>query len=199
MAFIAFAGDDASAQRSIAPFRSLAPPIADLVEPGPYVSMYPPEDPSYRPTAVARTMFVDGIDATAAESICEHLSRSDAPMRVAQLRALGGAMARVPADATAYAHRSKPLLVNVAAFYEGEADRAKRAAWVQEFAHALQPSDEAAYVGFLTDDGPARIRATYPPPTWERLARVKATYDPGNLFRLNQNIPPAANGRATGA
>ena len=73
--------------------------------------------------------------AAAAETIFEYLSKSDATMRVAQLRALGGAMARVPADATAYAHRAKPMLVNVAAFYQGEADRERaEAAWVTEFA-----------------------------------------------------------------
>jgi FAD/FMN-containing dehydrogenase len=194
MAFIAFAGDDASAQRAIAPFRSLATPLADMVKPGPYLAMYPPEDPNYRPTAVARTMFVDSIDASAAATIFDQLSASDATMRVAQLRALGGAMARVPADATAYAHRAKPMLVNVAAFYQGEDDRAARAAWVTEFAGALQPHDDAAYVGFLTDDGHARIHGAYPAATWDRLARIKSAYDPTNLFRLNQNIPPESEG-----
>ena len=190
MAFIAYAGDDASAQRAIAPFRALATPIADLVKVQPYLAMYPPEDPNYRPTAVARTMFVDSIDAAKAELIFDRLSKADG-MRVTQLRALGGAVGRVPADATAYAHRSKPMLVNVAAFYQGEADRDVRKAWVTDYARTLQPNDDAAYVGFLTDDGQARIRAAYPGKTWDRLTRIKSTYDPTNLFRLNQNIPPA--------
>jgi FAD/FMN-containing dehydrogenase len=190
LAFIAFAGDDAAASRAIAPFRSLATPLADMVKPGPYVAMYPPEDPNYKPTAVARTMFVDGIDIDAARTIYDFLSTSDATMRVAQVRALGGAMARVSSDATAFAHRTKPMLVNVAAFYQGDADREKRRTWVKEFKRALQP-DDAAYVGFLTDDGDARIRATYPGTTWDRLQEVKSTYDPTNLFRLNENIAPA--------
>ena len=101
-------------------------------------------------------------------------------------------MARVPADATAFAHRTKRMLVNVAAFYQGDADREVRRAWVSEFSRALQPRDDGAYVGFLTDDGQARIRSAYPGATWDRLARVKLTYDPTNLFRLNQNISPAA-------
>ena len=189
-AMMAFAGDEQSAERAIAPFRSLATPIADMVKPGPYVGMYPPEDPNYRPTAVARTMFVDSVDGPTAETIFEYLAKSDAAMRVAQLRVLGGALARVSADATAYAHRSRPMLVNVAAFYQGEGERESRKSWVTEFARTLQPNDDAAYVGFLTDDGQARIRAAYPGATWERLRRVKTQYDPSNLFRLNQNIPP---------
>src|SRR5918999_1444819 len=82
---MAFAGDDESAMRALAPFRSLASPLADMVKPGPYVRMYPPEDPSYHPTAVARTMFVSSIDEPAAETILDHLSRLNAGMRVAQL------------------------------------------------------------------------------------------------------------------
>jgi FAD/FMN-containing dehydrogenase len=161
-----------------------------MVKAQPYVAMYPPEDPNYRPTAVARTLFVDSIDASAARTIFEYLSNADAPMRVAQLRTLGGAMARIPADATAYAHRSKPMLVNVAAFYQSEDERESRRAWASQFAKALQPNDDSGYVGFVTDDGAARIRAVYPGETWDRLTRIKATYDPTNLFRLNQNIPP---------
>ena len=56
--------------------------------------------------------------------------------------------------------------------------------------------DAGAYVNFLDDEGEKRIRAAYPGDTWARLAAVKGRYDPGNLFRLNQNIPPAD--RATG-
>ena len=191
---MAFAGDDAAAERALAPFRALAKPLADMMKPGPYVAMYPPEDANYRPTAVAKTLFIDSINAQKAKLIFDYVSKSDAPMRVAQIRALGGAFARVPSDATAYAHRSKPMLMNVAAFYQGDADREVRRAWVQEFARALQPNDDSAYVGFLTDDTEARIRATYPGATWDRLVRTKTKYDPSNLFRLNQNIPPEAAG-----
>jgi FAD/FMN-containing dehydrogenase len=189
-ASLAFAGDAAAAERAIAPFRSLATPFADLVKPGPYLAMYPREDPSARPMAVSRTMFVDSIDLDAARTILDRLRASDAPMRAAQLRVLGGAMARVPADATAFAHRTRPMLVNVAAFYQDDAARDAHHAWVTAFAKALQPDDDAAYVGFLADDETERLRATYPGATWERLARVKSTYDPENLFRLNHNVTP---------
>jgi hypothetical protein len=100
-------------------------------------------------------------------------------------------MARVPAEATAFAHRSSRILVNVAAFCDGPDDRPNREAWVADLAAALRQGDEGAYVNFLTDDEPSGVRAAYPGPTFERLARVKASYDPTNLFRLNQNVPPA--------
>jgi FAD/FMN-containing dehydrogenase len=157
----------------------------------PYPEIYPPDEESYHPTAVTHTMFVDAIDRDAAETIVEHLQASDAPMRVAQLRVLGGAMARVPVAATAFAHRHSRIMANLATFYDGPADRAVRQAWVSDFAAALGQEDTGAYVNFLGDDGPARLRQAYPAPTWDRLAAVKARYDPTNLFRLNQNIPPA--------
>jgi hypothetical protein len=190
-ALLCYAGATESGERAVAPFRALATPIVDMVRPMRYPEMYPPEDESYHPTAVARTMFVDTVDRRVAETIVAHLEASDAPMRVAQLRVLGGAMARVPVDATAFAHRASRIMVNVAAFYEGPADRAVREAWVTEFAAALRQGDSGAYVGFLGDEGEARVRVAYPGATWDRLRAIKRRYDPTNLFRLNQNIPPA--------
>jgi FAD binding domain/Berberine and berberine like len=197
LAMMCYAGETEPGERAIAPFRALATPIADLLKTQPYPEMYPPEDESYHPTAVSRTMLVDRIDRKVGETIMEYLNASDASMRVAQLRVLGGAMARVPADATAYAHRASPIMVNVAAFYEGPDDKPVREAWVAEFSAALHQGDTGAYVNFLGDEGETRVRAAYPGKTWDRLATIKGRWDPDNLFRLNQNIPPAgADGAA---
>jgi FAD/FMN-containing dehydrogenase len=104
-------------------------------------------------------------------------------------------MARVPVDATAFAHRASRIMVNVAAFYEGPEDRPRREKWVTDLAAALRQGDGGAYVNFLVDEGEERVRAAYPGPTWDRLAAIKARHDPTNLFRLNQNVPPATDGR----
>lgn len=189
MALMAYAGDAAAGERALAPFRRLAPPLADLLRPMRYPELYPPEEEGYRPTAVARTMFLDAVDRGVAETVLEHLCSSTAAVRVAQLRVLGGAMARVSAGATAFAHRGRRVMANVAAFY-GPHDRAEQEAWVKSFAAALRQGDGGAYVNFLGDEGAERVRAAYPGPTWERLVAVKRRYDPGNLFRRNQNIPP---------
>ena len=192
LAMLVHAGSVDAGERAVAPFRALAPPIADLVRPMPYPEIYPPDEGDFHPTAVAHTMFIDAVDRETAETIDRHLRASDAPMRVAQLRVLGGAMSRVPDDATAFAHRRSRIMVNIAAFYDGAEDRAVRQAWVTELAAALQQDDAGAYVNFLGDEDEARVRAAYPGTTWNRLATIKARYDPDNLFRLNQNIPPAA-------
>lgn len=100
-------------------------------------------------------------------------------------------MARVPADETAYAHRTCRIMVNPGAFYEGPEDRPVRERWVKEFAAQLVQCERAAYANFTADEGKERLRAAYPRATWDRLAAVKARYHPTNLFRHNHNIPPA--------
>jgi FAD/FMN-containing dehydrogenase len=184
-------GDVAESERTLAPFRALTEPIVDMLKPMSYPEIYPPEEMEYHPTAVAHTMFINRFDRSIAETILEYLQASDAPVRVAQLRVLGGAMARIPIEATAYAHRQERIMVNVAAFYEGVEDRIKRQAWVNEFAGALYQGNSAAYVNFLGEDGAARILDAYPEATLRRLQFVKAQYDPTNFFRLNHNILPA--------
>ena len=190
MGLLCYAGPHEAAEPVLAPFRSLATPIVDMVRPIPYPEIYPPEEEDFHPTVIGRTMFVDSVDQDAAEMIVERLESSDATTRVTQLRVLGGAIARVPAEATAFAHRGSRIMANVGAFYDGPEDKPVREAWVKEFAADLRQEDAGAYVNFLGDDGAERIRAAYPGATWDRLAAIKARYDPTNLFRLNQNIPP---------
>ena len=191
MAMLIYVGDPAEGERVIAPFRAIASPYADMIKPMQYPEIYQPEDNSYHPVAAARTMFVDSIDRSAAEFILERLQSSTAMMKVAQLRVLGGAMARIPADATAFAHRNSRIMVNLAALYQNPEEKAAHEAWVSGFALALEQSDHGAYVNFLGDEGRDRIRAAYPGSTWDRLVEIKTRYDPDNLFHLNQNIPPA--------
>lgn len=189
-ALVCYAGDPQDGQRVLAPFRQLATPLADLVGEIGYPELFPPEDPDYHPTAVAHTMFVDSIDADRAQTIVDRLAASDASLRATQIRVLGGAMARVPADETAFAHRSSRIMLNIAAFFDGAEDRPRRQQWVDELVGQLRQGDDGAYVNFLADEGPDRVRAAYPGRTWNRLVEVKRRYDPTNLFRLNQNVPP---------
>jgi FAD/FMN-containing dehydrogenase len=189
MALLAYAGDAGPGERALAPFRALTTPLADLVQPMPYAGLFEPVDDMEVVEESARSMFLDGFDHAAAETVVEHLQASTAPMAVAQLRVLGGAMARVPADATAFAHRDRPIMAGVGCVYEHATDRPVHDAWADRFAAALR-GGPGVYVNFLGDEGPARVREAYPGPTWDRLVEVKRRYDPDNLFRRNQNIPP---------
>ena len=192
MALLAYAGDAEAGERALAPIRALAEPLADMVQPMPYASLFQGGDDMEVVEESARSLFCDTVDATAAKAVIEHLQASTAPMAVAQLRVLGGAMARVPVEATAYAHRHRRMMAGVGCVYEQAADRPVHDAWADEFAAALRQGDPGVYVNFLSDEGPARVREAYPGPTWDRLVEVKRRWDPGNLFRRNQNIPPGS-------
>jgi FAD/FMN-containing dehydrogenase len=189
MAMMVYAGDIAAGERAIAPFRSLAKPIADTVKPMRYPEIYPP-DQGMHPIASVRTMFANTIDRGVAQTIIDHLQTSTAQIAATEIRVLGGAVARVSADATTFAHRGARILMNVAAMYRNAGDAPAHERWVEEFAAALRQGEGGAYVGFIGDEGSARVRDAYPEPTWERLVAIKKVYDPDNLFRLNQNIPP---------
>jgi FAD/FMN-containing dehydrogenase len=193
MGMLAYSGPASGADAAIAPFRAIATPLADFVQSGEYHAiMFPPEDGDYHPTATSLNLFMDRFGPAEAELAMDYLARGEAPFRVIQLRVLGGAASRVAADATAYAHRDRNIMVNVAAFHDGSAaDRASKHSWVANFAHALNGTDRAAYVNFIGDEGSERVRDAYLEATWNRLRQVKRQYDPHNLFRRNQNIPPA--------
>jgi FAD/FMN-containing dehydrogenase len=197
MAMLAYAGEAEAGQRAVAPFRALADPIADMVRPMPYAGLFEPVDDLEVVEESARSMFLDGFDGAAARTVVEHLRASTAAMAVAQLRVLGGAMARVPASATAFAHRQRAMMAGVGCVYDQAADRPAHDASADGFAAAIRQGGPGVYVNFLGDEGPERVREAYPGPTWDRLAEVKRRYDPHNLFRRNQNIAPAtalANG-----
>jgi FAD/FMN-containing dehydrogenase len=191
MGLMAYCGSVEEADGVFAPFRALAEPIADLVRPIPYPEIYGPEEPDYRPIAFGRTGFADGVDRQLADTILERIQASTAMMAVTQIRVLGGAMARVPSDATAFAHRDKRIMVNVAALVPSADELPQVEPWVAGLLAEVTQGDPGAYVGFLADEGEGRIQAAYPEATWDRLRQVKAQYDPDNVFRLNQNIPPA--------
>jgi FAD/FMN-containing dehydrogenase len=195
MALLCWAGEAEAGERAVARFRGLATPFADMVRPMPYPEIYQFTEGGPGPDhEAARSLFLDAVDGATAETIVEHLRASTAPLAVAQLRVLGGAMARVPADATAFAHRGRRIMAALGAVWERPEEAATHQAWVTGFAAALRQGDPGVYVNFVGDEGQARVREAYPGSTWERLAAVKRRYDPANLFRRNQNIPPAPTG-----
>ncbi|MFL6272595.1 MAG: FAD-binding oxidoreductase [Actinomycetes bacterium] len=189
MTLLCYAGDAEAGERALAPFRALADPIADMVQPMPYAGLFEPADDMEVAEESARSLFMDGVDSRAATAIVEQLRATTAPMAVAQLRVLGGAMARVPAEATAFAHRDRRVMAGVGCVYQDAGERPTHEAWADGFAAALR-GGPGVYVNFLGNEGPDRVREAYPGRTWDRLVEVKRRYDPGNLFRLNQNTPP---------
>lgn len=192
LAMMVYTGEEEDGFRAIAPFRNLAEPIVDMIRPMPYPEIYWPDDPNFRPVTALRSKFIDQIDQDALHATIEHLHASDAMMRIAEFRVLGGAMSRVPVEATAFAHRSRRIMASFITQFENRAEFATHDAWVVAGINELEDRG-AVYVNFVGDEGEARVREAYPNQTRERLAKIKAKYDPTNLFNHNQNIVPKFN------
>jgi FAD/FMN-containing dehydrogenase len=191
MGLLAYVGPVDQGEDAIAPFRSLANPLADMVRTIRYPELYVGEEAEVR-YASGANFFADSLEPADAEAILEQLQQSTAMMKAVQLRVLGGALARVPQEATAFAHRDRGLFVNIAAMYMDPEEKDTHDAWVAGVAGLLSRDGAGGYVGFLGEEDEATIRAAYPGPNWDRLREIKQRYDPDNLFRLNHNIPPTA-------
>ena len=192
MITLVYAGTAEEGQKAVAGIRKLATPIADMLRPLPYLEMFPAEEGDFRPIIASLPVYVDQLDRTAAALILDQLQASTAMMPVCQLRVLGGAVARVPDDATAYAHRQRRMLANFAGVHMNPAETPVHQEWANQSAGLLTAGkDSGMYANFLGNVDAASVRRAYPGSTFDRLARVKAHYDPDNFFHLNQNIPPA--------
>ena len=186
---MAYAGPVDQGEAVLAPFRTLAEPYADTVRPMRYPELY--DGPQQEVRFVSGTnFFADSLEPGAPQAILEQLPQSTAMTKAVQLRVLGGAVARVPNDATPFAHRDRRLFVNVTAMYANAAERETHDSWIARVAESLGKDGTGGYVGFLGDEDESAIRAAYPGCAWDRLRQIKRRYDPENLFHLNHNIPP---------
>lgn len=154
MAQMVYAGNAAAGEKAIAPIRTLATPIADMVRPIRYPEMYAGAEAPGPAFAVGTNLLVDELSAHGAETILAHLETATAAIAAVQLRVLGGAVARVPDDATAFGHRRAKLMMNIAAMDGRVEERAKHETWAAGLAEALSSGvTTPAYVGFIGEEG----------------------------------------------
>jgi FAD/FMN-containing dehydrogenase len=193
---VCYTGDLAEGARVVAPLRTLGTPIADVISPMPYPAMFAlNEEGTIRGLQHSvRSLFLRALSDDVIHTIVEEAAAIMSPMTVVQVRVLGGAMSRVPADATAFAHRDKQALVMATNFAPPSADAEPARVRTEQIWQALWPYASGVYVNFLGDEGERRVHEAYPPATYARLAALKKRYDPTNLFHLNQNITPARTG-----
>jgi len=192
--FLVWSGSIEEGEAALAPLRALAQPVADAVSQMPYPAIYDFTAPFAEPHAASiRMMFADEVSDATIESMLDALAHASSPFGLIHLRALGGAYARVPTDATAFAHRDRRYFVSVInVWLDAAEDEATHRAWTESLWQAIRHEGSGVYVNFLEREGEERVREAYPGPTYERLAAIKRRYDPANLFRLNQNVPPRA-------
>jgi FAD/FMN-containing dehydrogenase len=188
------AGPADAAERALRPLRQLGAPVADLFGPMPYVAMQSLIDPLWGPGAHSyfKAGFMRGLDDQAIDTLVAHHATVTSPKTEIHVQHVGGAVARVAPDATAFGGRDAPLLLNIVASTFTADGYDEAVDWAQGLHGALAPAlTGRAYVNFLSGEGDERVRSAYGPLGYQRLVALKDRYDPGNLFRLNQNVPPS--------
>jgi hypothetical protein len=187
-----YAGPLDEGAKVLRPLKDFGSPVLDLCEPKPYVAHQGMFDPSFphgrwyymRACDVAE-LTDDVIDITV-----DHALRMKSPVNTFPIFQLGGAVARVGEDETAFGGRSAGHTFNVNATTVTREGFDEEREWSRGLWSALEPHHTSVYVNFLMEEGEERIRQAYGPEKYDRLRSLKRRYDPDNLFRLNQNIVP---------
>jgi FAD/FMN-containing dehydrogenase len=188
-----WAGDVEEGQKVVEPMKQFGKPVADVCSPKPYLTHQAMFDPSFVP---GRWYYFKSCDVPALtdEIIDITVERSlqiSSPLTAFPIWQMGGAVARVGEDETAFGGRNAAFTYNIGASTETSDGFDEEREWVRGFWSALEPWHTTVYVNFLGDEGEERVRAAYGPKKYDRLKALKRKYDPDNFFRINQNIPPA--------
>ena len=191
---VSWCGDLDAGERYVAPLRALAP-VMDMVQPMPYRALQAMLDPMNPPglRTYARGEHLHGLPDDAVHAFAQHSTAGLHPLTVGVLFQHGGAVSRVPEDATAFSHRSARFMVHPIAIWMDPADDSRHIEWARGLAEAMAPySTGGTYLNFMTDDGAEDVaRSGYDDATYARLAALKRQYDPDNVFRFNQNVAAA--------
>ena len=190
-----YTGPADGAEAAFRPVRALRPDFEHL-GPMPFPALQSLFDGLYPPGLqwYWRGEFLTHLGEAAIARHVEHGARAPTPLSLMHLYPVDGAAGRIGRHATAFSYREARWSLVIAGVDPDPANREAITAWTRAYGDAVQPHCAGgAYVNFLMDEGEARVRATYRD-NYARLVAIKRHYDPDNLFRVNQNIPPAAGG-----
>jgi len=189
-----YAGSVEDGVLAFKPLREFGPPAMDLVQPMPYVAVQslldggnPKGNLNYWTAD-----FYDDLPDDAIETLVAKATQPVSPLSQMIVLTGGGAIARVDENATAFGQRQALFNIHYLSMWADPADTDKNIAYTKDLAGAMKPwSSGGAYLNFLGDEGQGRVEAAFGPEKYKRLRDLKKKWDPQNLFRLNQNIPPA--------
>jgi FAD/FMN-containing dehydrogenase len=193
MVICCWAGDIEEGEKAVRPLKEFGNPIADACTAMPFVELQEMFDPSFVPGRwyYIRSCDVPALTDEVIDTTVEHSLRISSPLTAFPIWQMGGAVARVGEDETAFNGRNAGFTYNIAASTATAEGFDEEREWVRNFWSALEPHFTGVYVNFLMEEGEARVRQAYGPDKYARLQALKRKYDPENAFRLNQNVPPA--------
>jgi hypothetical protein len=194
--FSVFHGSAADGARLLSGLRAVGTPILDDVGPKPYTVVQQAFDEGLPPGKrnYWKSSYLSKLDDACIETLVDHANRAASPLCIVGVEfMLGGAVARVGRDETAFAHRDAPYNLLILGRNEDPAGDRATATWARGLWQAVQPfSTGEVYVNYMSHDDAGRVREAYAPAHFARLQTLKRKYDPDNQFRLNQNIDPRA-------
>ena len=193
---VAAFGADAEHARLADQIRSAVPPLFEFITPIPYTGLQQIIDDAvpWGILAYEKALYLDALSPEVISIITAQMPRKQSPMSQLLAVPMGGAFCQVPDQATAFGGSRAPgVMVNAAAIAPEPGLLAADRDWARQVWQDLLPyaPGTGSYVNFMTDYEADRVRATYGPDKYQRLARIKAQYDPGNVFHRNPNITPA--------
>ena len=187
-----YAGPLEDAERVVRPMKGFGSPLLDLCSPKPFVAHQSMFDPSF-PQGwwyYFRSCDIAELSDAVIDIVADNAMRMTSPLTAFPIFQLGGAISRVGEDETAFNGRNAGHTINVNATTTTAEGFDEEREWSRNFWSALEPYHTSVYVNFLMEEGEDRIRQAYGAGKYERLKALKRKYDPGNFFRLNQNISP---------
>jgi FAD/FMN-containing dehydrogenase len=174
--------------------REYGPPAIDVIGPMPYTALQQMFDGG-APSGSRnywRSAYLADLNDGAIDAILANAAGLPVPLGQIHIHQMGGAAGRVPAGATAFAHRDAAFVLNLIGMWLEPGGDEQNIAWVREISADVEPHTTGApYVNFLGDEGADRVRAAYGDDAYTRLQALKRQFDPANTFRLNQNVVPA--------
>jgi hypothetical protein len=190
-------GSVADGERFIQPLRELSKPLLDISGPIPYIAAQQAFDPFFTIKRERmnywKSLYLDALDDDAIDRIVARGLDRPNPWTLMPIRHMGGAAARVPADATALGGRDAPFMLSIDTAWTDAGDSERAIAWTRDFWDEMRQGTRGSiYLNFVSadEDNEAMLRAAYGDGNYERLVDVKTKVDPENFFRLNQNIRP---------
>jgi FAD/FMN-containing dehydrogenase len=189
-------GKPEDGERLLRPLRSFGSPLMDTIATQPYVALQSMLDPFYPPGLFNywKSSFLTGLSDEAIDTMLAHCADRPTPLCHVALEQMGGEVKRIGPDETAFAHRDRPYNFLALGISSDRAQMEDIRRWARKLWEAMQsfaaPGVYVNYLGTEGDEGGDRVKAAYGDAKYQRLAALKSKYDPGNLFRLNQNIRP---------
>jgi len=193
MVIVCWVGDLEEGERFVEPLRKFGNPVADVCVPKPYLAHQAMLDPSFVPHRwyYFKSCDIAELNDEIIDVTVERSLQIESPLTSFPIWQMGGAVARVGEDETAFNGRTAAFTYNIGACTETGEGFEREREWVRGFWDALTPWHQGVYVNFLGDEGGDRVRESYGSEKYDRLQALKRKYDPENFFRINQNISPS--------